>query len=150
MVNIANTLKKSLQLRNSQYFLLLDFIKEYISLSNRHSSSRIKVVEAFHEPNEFIKYFHGKISSQDNSGWNRNRNPPLKTTLESIYANLTLKTYPKQILLSGNIPAGVDLKRIEYYLSLEEFKELFGVEREVYEEMKGWKREEMKKRVGFM
>lgn len=48
-----------------------------------------------------------------------------------------------------NLPFGLDVERLEHYLSDEEFASVFGMERAAFQGLAKWKRTELKRKVGL-
>lgn len=60
------------------------------------------------------------------------------------------KTYTLVQLKSGQLTAAdIDLNHREQYLSDEEFKTVFGMDKKAFGELKGWKQAELKKKVSL-
>ena len=63
---------------------------------------------------------------------------------EDILANFDRK-YSYADLSTGAYPKGLDAKYLENYLEDEEFEEVFGMNRDQFAMLPGWKKEAMKK-----
>jgi hypothetical protein len=60
------------------------------------------------------------------------------------------RTYPyKSLKEIDELPSDVDPSCKESYLSDQEFATVFGMDREAYKELPGWKRHNMKKNLGL-
>ncbi len=148
----------------------IETFREYILKSPVHRPiCKMVVVYCFKEPKEFIRVFHGWNDSQ----WDKERrlklekagsamnllgsqpilntSQPVETIDDSgvIYDQLTRKTYSAQVLLSGSLPENVDPTKLDEYLNEEEFEKIFRMKRRDYQNMKPWKKEEIRKKVGF-
>lgn len=71
----------------------------------------------------------------------------MKFPLESVYKLYQKQIYPYSILLSENLPEGVDRQHLETYLSDEEFETVFKMKREKFNELSEWKRLALKEKV---
>ena len=59
------------------------------------------------------------------------------------------KVYSLEVLKGKEIPQDVDPAKKEAYLSEAQFQEVFGMDKEAFEAMPGWKKETLKKKVGL-
>jgi advillin len=126
-------------------------MQEYLELQKRLSfdlSSSFIVTYAHQEPDSFTTHFHGwatdKIPKEMQGSTFVKTRPALDVLLE-----LECKEYPKDVLLSEDLPDHVDRTRLEHYLSEVEFKEVFSMTRSDYEALPQWKQERLKRQAGF-
>uniref|UniRef100_A0A1I7TWZ4 HP domain-containing protein n=1 Tax=Caenorhabditis tropicalis TaxID=1561998 RepID=A0A1I7TWZ4_9PELO len=82
------------------------------------------------------------------------KNFEVETVLESRDANELLKercrTFSlKELKERTNLPAGMDMRRLENYLTDDDFKKAFGIERKEFYSQKAWKQNEARKRIGL-
>eukprot|EP00026_Physarum_polycephalum_P000052 Phypoly_transcript_00052.p2 GENE.Phypoly_transcript_00052~~Phypoly_transcript_00052.p2 ORF type:complete len:674 (+),score=100.69 Phypoly_transcript_00052:1462-3483(+) len=112
---------------------------------------KVYVVQAFHEPIEFRIHFRP---------WSYAKYPKTKTTatpnefaeippqpVEDVLKHYLREVYPYQDLLGDTLPPGVDVKKLESYLSDEEFETVFHMTRQEFEKIPQWKRENLKRDV---
>lgn len=66
------------------------------------------------------------------------------------FADPTVTKYPHSVLKDKDTkPADVDPSKKEQYLSDEEFQQLFGMARDAFAKLAGWRRDDLKKKVGL-
>lgn len=68
-----------------------------------------------------------------------------------IYISIPGINYHLQyaVLTSKNLPEGVDVTKLEEYLSTEEFESLFKMTREEFKKLQPWRRDELKKKLNL-
>ncbi|KAJ3192052.1 Coronin-2B [Irineochytrium annulatum] len=123
----------------------MEAIVQYAGL--REEKPAVVVTYAYQEPPEFTRCFQG---------WTRKKFPKDKTNLkvrvrpvDEVLKQYKVDTYPAEVLLSDRLPENVDVTKLEMYLSEEEFEYIFKMKKEDYSNMLSWKREKVKKDVGF-
>ena len=55
----------------------------------------------------------------------------------------------RSIVSSGNVPAGIDRKNLQEYLSDEDFESIFKMTKAAFGALAGWKRNGMKQKAGI-
>ncbi|KAJ3087887.1 Coronin-2B [Quaeritorhiza haematococci] len=133
---------------NEKMIAMETFVK-YVEQSKLHNKTQtaLWVTYAYQEPSDFTQHFHGFTKTKfpkDKTGL-----PVRKRPLNDVLKEYTKKTYSVDVLLSDRLPENVDPTKLEMYLSEEDFENIFKMKREDFMAMKPWKREEVKKTVGF-
>jgi hypothetical protein len=59
------------------------------------------------------------------------------------------KKYPLEDLKKRPLPPAVDASKLEYYLSDDDFKKAFNMDREAFSKLQQWKKNDLKKKVGL-
>ncbi|KAJ3324050.1 Coronin-2B [Blyttiomyces sp. JEL0837] len=120
-------------------------VKEYAKLAR--PNSKVLVTFALQEPIEFTEHFHG---------WTRKKFPkdsailpPRTRPIDSVLREYKQETFSVDILLGDKLPEHVDPTKLEMYLTEEDFETMFKIKKEEYMAMQPWKREKLKKEVGF-
>ncbi|KAI8910469.1 hypothetical protein EDD86DRAFT_225948 [Gorgonomyces haynaldii] len=126
----------------------LQVVRDYLKQSKRHNPKRliVCVTFAYQEPQELRQYIHG---------WTTLKYPtecrglvPKVRPFEQVLEEYEQQCYPLDILLNEP-PEHLDRKRLEYYLSDTEFETLFNMNKASYESLQQWKRQELKRKLGF-
>ncbi|EGF83724.1 hypothetical protein BATDEDRAFT_33865 [Batrachochytrium dendrobatidis JAM81] len=127
----------------------LETATQYIEASTTHDRKRVLLAVTFEgqEPLEFIRQFHGWSKSKIAQG--RSGLKPKSRPLADVLKEYKKETYSVQILLSKNVPEHLDRTKLEMYLSDDEFETLFRMKRDEYNALVTWKREGIKKQIGF-
>lgn len=109
---------------------------------------KVFVVHAFHEPHDFKAHFRS---------WSQSKYPKAKTPteydewpaqpVEEVLQHYLREVYSYQELLSDTLPPGIDVKKLESYLSDEEFEKVFHMTRQEFDKVPVWKKEGLKKEV---
>jgi len=104
------------------------------------------VVQAFHEPMQFKSHFRP---------WSCAKYPKAKGVndyaeippqpVEEVLQHYLREVYPYQDLLGDTLPPGVDVKKLESYLSDEDFEKVFRMTRQEFDKIPQWKRENLKR-----
>ncbi|KAL2917780.1 hypothetical protein HK105_202653 [Polyrhizophydium stewartii] len=135
--------------RPSEKLVALETAVEYINTSTTHDKKRTIQAVTFQgvEPPEFTRHFHG---------WTRAKIPkekasmsPRSRPLADVLKEFKKETYPIDVLLSDRVPEHLDRTKLEMYLSEDDFESIFRMRRDEYMAMQQWKRDKIRKEVGF-
>ena len=108
------------------------------------SDAPILVTEKGKEPEDFTMHFH-KWKATNNSDKVRQEDG---RTLLSEYLRDCF-SYEELAKPVDSLPKAVDPTRKEFYLSNEEFEQVFNMTKQKYETMRPWRRNKLKKKVGL-
>ncbi|KAI9199208.1 uncharacterized protein BJ171DRAFT_427815 [Polychytrium aggregatum] len=109
----------------------------------------IWVTQAFQEPDEFSSCFHGKDRCAPARLASERHLLALKRPVAEVVAELQQDVFSVDVLLSENVPEHLDKTKLEMYLDDKDFSDLFGIKKADYLKLAGWKRDQVKKAVGF-
>jgi len=143
----ANVTEKSEAMKTA-----LDYLKKDPAGRDMHKV-QVMVVKQGYEPPQLTGLFPGwndEVFAQGKSY------EEIKNELNDQNAGITLVTeelrkfsfdikYPYNVLTRPVLPDGVDPTKKEYYLSPEEFEEVFSMNWDTYEDLPTWKQNELKK-----
>jgi len=116
--------------------LALETAVEYKSLSPLHNThSPLFVTKKGAEPMMFRTLFQGM---EEGSGEWQER-------AEEVFKDYTREFYSYEELISPPLPKGVDPSRLEDYLTLQEFRQVFSMEKKDFSLLPAWKRDVLKK-----
>jgi len=106
------------------------------------AKDRVLIVRAFHEPIIFTSHFH----AWDNKGQHKTHSDKPITFVEDTLHELN-RVYSLAELI--NPPKMLDSTKLESYLAMDEFLEIFKMNKEVFYSQPLWKQEQQKKQVGL-
>lgn len=113
---------------------------------------KVYVVQAYHEPLEFKCHFrpwsiakYPKAKDAKGKPIEYYEIPP--QPVEEVLQDYLREVYPYQDLLGDVLPPGIDVKKLESYLSDEDFEKVFHMTRQEFEKIPQWKRENVKREV---
>ncbi|KAJ3215308.1 Coronin-2B [Dinochytrium kinnereticum] len=69
--------------------------------------------------------------------------------IDDVLREYKKETYSVDVLMGDKVPENVDMKKLEMYLTEDDFEALFKMKKEEYLTLQPWKREKIKKEVGF-
>ncbi|KAJ1565687.1 Coronin-2B, partial [Nowakowskiella sp. JEL0078] len=129
--------------------IAMETVLEYVKKSSNHSSEvELLVTYAFQEPPEFTKYFHGWTRSKFPKNSPNNTQQRVRQ-LKDVLLEFKTEIFTIDELLSEKLPEQIDPTKLEMYLSEEDFESIFKMTKQEYSQMHSWKRERIKKEVGF-
>ncbi|KAI8850399.1 hypothetical protein BC829DRAFT_389336 [Chytridium lagenaria] len=125
----------------------METAEQYSGLLENRAKPIILVTYAYSEPSEFTKQFHG---------WTKAKVPAEKRNIKSrtrpvdeVLREYKRETFSVDILLGDKVPENVDVTKLELYLTEDDFEALFKMKKEEYLAIQPWKREKIRKEVGF-
>ena len=136
--------------KSNEKRIACETVVDYVKQSKIHIPKRILfvVTYAYQEPREFSKHFHGWSTELFPLEFRRNEFVKVDM-LEDIMKEFNRKVYRLEELLDSP-PDHLDKTKLEHYLCDDEFARVFGISKQVYEEMLPWKRDRAKRKVGFV
>jgi len=111
------------------------------------ASSKVKLVWAGHEPQEFINLF--PFWTLDENVRDINQEYVENAELEVVLSKLSKTNYSWEELQQRPLPDGVDPSRLEQYLNNEDFQKHLGLSRESFNKEPHWKQLNIRKEKGL-
>jgi len=118
----------------------LDYVEAVKSNEGRPTNLPLYFVQEKSEPLQFTTLFLGWDEPQKRLWEN-------KIELASDVLKMMDRTYTFKELTQKPAPKYIDVTKLESYLSIDEFKEIFKMNKEDYEKLPVWKQESLKKDV---
>eukprot|EP01136_Pigoraptor_vietnamica_P033761 Opistho-1_new@96934 len=106
---------------------------------------KVWVVQSGHETLEFAAHFHGWSFEHLDAAKQRCADVGRRTPVGDVIAEYKQEVYRYEELLGETLPVGVDPRKLETYLSSDEFESVFGMKRAQYDQLPQWKRDNLKK-----
>jgi len=131
--------------RKMAYQLSLEYCQVVESRSNSCKNNRpIYFLKQYEEHSSFAAQFHGwQWGVKHKTNWNAQQPLMPVTDILLLYS----RTYSYEELKDKKFPPGIDITRLESYLSDEDFLSVFKVSKEEFAGFSAWKRETMKKEL---
>lgn len=100
----------------------------------------------YYEPIEFTMNFQAWGTIKLKVQIDKSQQPKLESGLE-LFKQYSRTTYSYAQLLAAELPPGVDVTKLETYLSDEEFIEVFKMDRATFQKLPQFRQIELKKKV---
>ncbi|KAJ3286470.1 ATP-dependent RNA helicase [Borealophlyctis nickersoniae] len=140
--------------------MAMESAQKFVEQSPEHDKTKtsLLVTYAYQEPAEFTAQFQG---------WTRKKFPkeklglkPRTRPLDEVLKEYKRETYPMDVLFSDKVPEHLDRTKLEadlpnispatkMYLEEDHFESLFKMRKEEYLALQPWKRDKVKKDIGF-
>ncbi|XP_077997526.1 uncharacterized protein LOC144450723 isoform X6 [Glandiceps talaboti] len=131
--------------------LAMETVMEYCKEKNPKKPLKAYIINAGVEPVSFTNlfpYWYHRIDVEEINMKEGKRKEDV-VLVKDILAQLTKSRYTLEELMDRPPPEGVDPKKLEAYLSNEEFEEVLGMSKDDFYQLPSWKQNNVKKEVGL-
>ena len=115
------------------------FAEEYLQkIKDGRTNKTVSHLEDSKEPYDFTKHFHS---------WNYPIEEKPLTEMEKVVAQYKTSFTFEELQNKSDLPPHVDLQKLEDYLQEDDFPNAFGLTKEQFFKLPGWKRTALKKKI---
>eukprot|EP01097_Dermamoeba_algensis_P003886 TRINITY_DN2632_c0_g1_i1.p1 TRINITY_DN2632_c0_g1~~TRINITY_DN2632_c0_g1_i1.p1 ORF type:complete len:339 (+),score=106.17 TRINITY_DN2632_c0_g1_i1:151-1017(+) len=125
----------------------MEIATEYLATvpTPRNGDVAVFVLKAFQETKSFTCHFPAWSLSKFPE--NRRNIGGVMIPVQEMMEVYNQKYFPYRELLSDQLPPGVDPSKLETYLQEDEFREVFKMSREEFNDVPSWKKDDLKRKV---